>query len=539
MNVLLVNLPYVGIDFNNPNRSAVEHQVVYPPIGLMYLAGRLIGMDFVDRIECLDFNLFDYSGLSSQEDCIAFISERLYKYCQREKCVVCVSLMFTESYNFFEIFERCVKKVMPGSTLICGGCHASNTPDIILQRNPGVDFVICGEGEDALPLLIKNISKGCGDNIVGVHHRGNIKALPQGGFESAPVAMDIDMNLSAYELFDMEAYTKASKKFTLSKKDADQKYFPIIASRGCPGHCTFCSSHTVHGRTPRWRSLDNIRHEIVLLCNKYGVTEINLSDDSFLPKQKFIELLEMLSGLSIDGLSILVSNLSVNHTDNAVLDAMSKAKVDTLVLAIESGNKEMQKEIRKHCDLDKAVSLVRYAKAIGLNTWCYYLIGFPEETVEQMNETIEFMRHAGSDWVSIIVVTPHPGAEMYKQFVVLGYIDDSPQSWMGLSLRNRTFDTSEISAKEINELAYTANLMYNFVNNRHIDNRRYVEAERIFLRVVDIYDFHVFAWDCLRRVYALTNRHDEAEKITRKIKQLLETNPASKGFVKYMHLLEE
>jgi len=293
----------------------------------------------------------------------------------------------------------------------------------------------------------------------------------------------------------------------------------------------------VHGRKARWRSIENIYEEIIFLYENYDVTSIQIIDDNFIPKEKALKLFDMLSELPIPDADIVIHSMSVNHTDFEMLDAMKKANIDTVVLAIESGNAEVQKNIGKYCNLDKAVELIDYAGKIGLNTWCYYMLGFPHETQAQMQETVEYSKKAGSDWVSYSVAIPYPGTKMYRQFVEMGCIEDSPSSWTSKTVRDRTFDTDEISAADIKELAYVANLKYNFVNNRHIQEKRYDEAERIFLDFIKTFDFHIFAYDCLKRVYNLTKQYNKAEEIEKKMNYLMDTNPASQGFKKYMYLL--
>lgn len=533
-NMLLVNLSANGIDLHEVDATASENRI-FPPLALMRLAGRLIEMDCLDQIKYLDYNMFSYSGLNTIDDYDCFIHDKLFEY--RDFCIdiIGVSITFSESYSFFELFAKHVKNIMPECVLICGGSLATNTLDAILQRNHEVDYVICGEGEEVLPLLVENIVNGKNENIIGVHHKGNIKVLPQGGFEMAPPVADINVNLRAYDLFDMEFYTKAASDSAHQNNEAHQRTFTIMASRGCPGGCTFCSVYTVAGRRTRWRSLDNIREEIMFLYERYGITQIIIIDSILTPKDLTLDFLNMLAGLPIAGVDIVLYSMSVNHTDFEILDAIAKLNVGTVAFAIESGNKKRQKQINKNVNLDKAVKLVAYAKSLGIKTSCNYMLGFPGETLEEMQETIDFCYKVKADWGFFYVVTPLPGTVMYKQFVELvGDIKDSPAT-----MRKRTFDTDEISARDLTDLVYTTNLKYNFIDNHLIRDKLYAEAEILFRDFLNVFGFHIFGWDCLRRIYTLTDRLEEAEEVTKKIEYLMETNPKSKGFRKYMHLLDE
>ena len=534
LNVLLINLPIDGLS-SHSDSSDFASRYIQPPSALMYLAGKLINEDCINEIQCLDYNAIDYSGISSKDEYCKAIVEKLsgVRYTQELKLIVCISITYSITYSFFELLVKRAKKMFPNSTIVCGGMHATSTVDVIFSNNPEVDYVVCGEGEECLLELIKAICLNRYENIMGVHTKSNIKRQGDGSFETAMLPHDISMNLEAYDVFDMELYTKVMPTSILQKSDVEKRYYSILVSRGCPVQCTFCAARTVHGLNMRWRDVEDIRSEIMYVYNNFGVTWISMMDSIITPKSKAMEFLEMLSSTPKD-ISYSMGGTSVNHIDEEIIDAMVKANFDYIYIPIETGSKEMQKKVKKNVNLDKAVKLIQYAKSVGLKTWCYYMLGFPEESLEQMQETIDFAKKAKSDWANFFVASPLPGTDMYNQFIEMGYIKNSPEYWNSY----RAFDTKEISASDLSSLAYKANLDYNFVQNRFISEGRYDEAEKLFLRFVKKYDFHIFGWDCLEQVYIATDRYSDAHEARKKIESLLNENQTSQALNKYYNELK-
>ena len=311
-----------------------------------------------------------------------------------------------------------------------------------------------------------------------------------------------------------------------------------MTSRGCPNHCIFCAAHTVHGRTPRWRDIQNVVDEIYWLNSTYGVTKYYLFDDNFVPKSKALELFNALSDIDIPNFEIVIQNMSINATDFDIIDAITACKITNIAFAIESGSKKIQKKIKKNVLLNKAFDLVKYSQSKGLNVRCFYIIGFPGETIEDMKETFEYAKRLGANWSTFSVASPIPGTEMYGEFIRLGYIEDGPISWRTATIRDRVFDTKEIDRKEIKELAYRANLDVNFVNNINIKNGDYESAEIIFSNFIKLYDFHIFAYDSLRRIYKETGKVQKEKEIIDKMRSILTSNKKAHSFRKYFDFLD-
>ena len=456
-----------------------------------------------------------------------------------EPDVVAVTLMFSSAYEFFHLVIPEIRTLWPSSRIIVGGMHASNTVDFLFSENDAIDYVLCGEGEAAFVEFLHAIYQNRSLDIKGLHTKDNIKKINDFTFEKTDYVEDLNFDYTKHAaLLDMEKYTSDTSLFSLSKTTVATPSFAIMTSRGCPYLCTFCASHSVHGRSMRHRDMQNVIDEVYWLNKTYGVNKIYLMDDIFLPREKALELFETLRQVEIPNFDIVIQNMSINATTFEIIDSIANAGITNLAFAIETGSKTTQKKIKKYVKLDKAKKLIRYAQEKGLNVRCFYIIGFVGETVAEMNETFEVAKELAADWSSFSVASPIPGSELYQEFVELGYIEDGPASWKASTIRDRLFDTKEISAKDIKEVAYRGNLEVNFINNTYIQKRDYVNAEIVFSNFVKQYNFHIFGYDCLRRIYNETDRPTESEEMWATMVRLLQTNSKARSFAKYFDLLE-
>lgn len=535
--VLLIGLPANGIDLST-RFNATSRQIVFPPLGLMSLACSLRRADPTRALHCLDFNLCDYSGATTLEEYREVVVAEIRRYSQYSPAFFCISAMYSAAHEFLAMLAECLRLLHPEARIICGGAHASGVPQAILEQIPEIDLVVRGEGEEVLPALLAALEEGGDAALPGVWRRGgNGEGVDEN--IAQPVAnCDLDFTLYAPG-FAMERYIRETNSFNISATKSKARSFAVMASRGCPGRCIFCASAVTHGRRPRWRGLANIRDEILWLYEQYQVTRIYLMDDNFVPKAKALELFAMLAEITIPGFEVIIQNLSINHTDFELIDAMSVICGGYLPFAIESGVKEIQKKIRKYCDLDKAEQLVRYAQAKGNSVRCFYIIGFPDESIEDMRSTIQFAEHLDADWSTFNVAVPLPGTDMYSQFVDMGCIKNTARYWSAANIRERVFNTPVISAEEIRDMAYAANLRLNFLDNRLIRIQAYQKAEVVFQNFLAEVPSHLFGYESLRRIYHLTGEAEKEARTWRDMRELMATDRRARAFHKYLYLLDD
>lgn len=128
----------------------------------------------------------------------------------------------------------------------------------------------------------------------------------------------------------------------------------------------------------------------------------------------------------------------------------------------------------------------------------------------------------------VIVATPLIGSEMYDEFIELGYIKDGVDMWSGTHFSYRMFDTDEISAGDLMELKYRANLEVNFIGNPNLVGGNYGRAIELYNDILDVYPFHIIGWYCLAECYRAREEQARVEEIEAKIRNLVETDSRSK-----------
>ncbi len=539
-NILFVNLlplPYSYIE--QVLKGSFLHQVTFAmPMGILYLSSYLKAYNDVGKIELLDFSWrFDKSTSYSNID--EFAKEETMRHADSKPDIIAISLMFSASYRFFELVLKILKEVWPKALTVVGGIHATNCPKYLLKYE-SINYVVLGEGEIALSKMVKQYASNEQISVRGVYDKSNIKMSQP--LLLADGAEDLDiLPFPDWELIDMEAYARGG--FTINLAGSVAKSATVITTRGCPHKCTYCSAHTVHGRKVRYRSAEKVFEEIKLLNKRYGISLFTPTDDFFTDnKQWALKILRGIKHLDIPDIEMQFPNgVNINSMDEEILGSMIDVGTKMLRLPLESGSEYVQKRIiKKNVDLRKAKELMLLCRRKGITTQCHVIFGFAGETKELMEETADYIRTLGSDWYTIMIAAPLIGTELYEQFLEKGYIKEDVYMWSSTGFGERTFDTNDISAVQLNEYTYRLNLDINFVNNINLRNGNYDRAISLFRNIVKIYPFHVFGLYGIHLAYKRKGNAKEANDVLVKIKEILKNDIRSKTmYEKYKDLIPE
>jgi len=361
MNVLLM---YPPVDAEVPAKSTL--------LGLGYLASML--REQGHEVQILDFCLSDTTFL--------------YNF---QPHAIGVSVMFTQYKKSALRFTSELRRFFPRSQIILGGAHASTFPDECLEF---ADCVVVGEGEEEICDIVENRRTG----IIRADRIKDLDSLP----------------MPAWDLMlkDIKIMNKLSKDspFHMRKPIAH-----IITSRGCPNNCTFCAVKVAWGR--RWiaRSAKNVVDEIQLLNNS-GFKEIHFNDDNCsISKERMYAICHELLRRKINIKIACPTGIHIGTLDKPLLTLMKNAGFYRLCFGIETGNPDMQKTIKKNIDLDKARKVIKDANDLGYWTAATFILGFPEETEEQINDTYEFAMTSGIDFPIFYKLQIQPKTEIYDR----------------------------------------------------------------------------------------------------------------------------
>jgi len=380
MRVCLINPPWRA---NNDN-IWLHIRGVNPPLGLLYLAAYLEKAKI--EVDVVDFQISSWNWEEIEQK-IKFLNYDFFG-------VTATTSIVHNAYQLCKI----IKRFHPLSKVIFGGVHATALPNEALDKE-GIDYVIRGEGEEA---LFKLIQKEPLDDIVGLSYKKNGQYRH---IKSAVAIPDLDvLPPPAYHKINLANYRPAVGAY---------KRLPAISlltTRGCVGKCTFCNSANIPLRV---RSAENVFQEIEMLSKKYGIKEISFYDDTFTVYHKNIE---RLCGLIIKNKLDLTWSCFA-RTDCVNLDLlkmMKRAGCHQVMYGIESADLQILKNIKKNIDFKKNKQAVEITKKAGITVRCTFMFGSPGETEETIEDTIRYSMHLNPDIALYNITTPYPGTEMFE-----------------------------------------------------------------------------------------------------------------------------
>lgn len=312
--------------------------------------------------------------------------------------------------------------------VVLGGPHVSVLPAESVAR-PEVDVVARGEGEEIWLKLCAIIEKakahnpaftardlldpaaGLLDGLLGISYftpDGQERHNP----DHPPIA-DLDtLPFPAYQYFKMDHYTNLQPA-----TDAvdGARSFSVMTSRGCPYRCTFCSQSIMPIKW-RARSPESVLAEWQHLVEKFDAQEIGVLDDS---ANIQVDRLEKIADLFIEhGVNhvpwIFVNGIRANLATKELLGKLKQAGLKRTAFGVESGDPDILLSIDKKIDHDTIRQAFKNAKAVGLETIGFFIIGLPGETEETMDRTIQFACEVDPLVANFSMMTPYPGTKVYE-----------------------------------------------------------------------------------------------------------------------------
>ncbi len=353
----------------------------------------------------------NYYNMSEQE-----VSEALKRINPE---VVAISSISTEYIKVSRHFNAVVRQAVPGAKIVLGGI----LPTVMLEaamKDKNVDYWIVGEGERSLPRLLEELGKEKPrlSQVEGLAYwQGDIpQIIPPGIFIE-----DLDgLPFPDYGDLDLLAYGNKKIDYSVQLIPRQFPFAVTITSRGCPYRCCFCAAASVSGRKVRYRSADNVLKEIDMLYEK-GIREIMFLDDHFLgDRRRALAIMQGLKDRSYQ-LTWKCSNLTINSVDQELLEWMKKSGCYQTTFSLESGNQEvLDKIIKKPVKLVQALETLAMTKSFGFEIIVNFVIGFPQETWDQIRETFQFAEKINVDLVNFHVATPLPRTELFETCLKIG-----------------------------------------------------------------------------------------------------------------------
>lgn len=306
------------------------------------------------------------------------------------------------SYPALILLAREIKSLAPEISLVFGGPQASILAKKTLDHFPFIDFVLAGEADFSLPELLAEWTKPSPDFSVipGLYYRTNKGEIINTSLNTSITNLD-ELPTPAYDLV------------------PELKWMKLDVGRGCPFNCTYCATNEFFSKKYRVKSADRIISEMNQAYQDKGITSFSFSHDMFTLNRKFIfELCDKLIAIKEK------SGIEFKWTCSARIDCVSKemlykmkdAGCMDIFFGIETGSQRMQEIIQKKLEVSEACKIADICRQAGMNMHASFIIGFPEESRKDFNDTLRtaLILATKGALTQVSELTLLPGTRIYR-----------------------------------------------------------------------------------------------------------------------------
>ena len=396
-----------------------------PPIGLAYIAGTLRDAGYsVNVIDGCGEAVKQYTVVHDKVEYLihGLKTSEIVDRIPEDVEVIGFSCMFTVEWPISKEILLAIHKKFPSALVVAGGEHITSSPEFVMDDCPPVDVCVLGEGEETINELVEAYySKKPFSEVAGICFRDGEKYTRTSTRKRIKQISEIPW--PAWDLFPVTEYIDNG----LTQGINLGRSIPILASRGCPYACTFCSS--VFMWTQRWnvRDPEDVIAEIKKYMKEYAVTNFDFADlTAIIKKEWVVRFATMLIEQNLNITWQLPSGTRSEVLDNEVTTLMYRSGCRSLNYAPESGSKEELIRIKKRVKLDRMLDSMKGAKASGLEIKANLIFGMPGQTWKDVRHTFKFivqLAWVGVDAIGSFAYSPYPGSELFKQLQDEGRID--------------------------------------------------------------------------------------------------------------------
>jgi anaerobic magnesium-protoporphyrin IX monomethyl ester cyclase len=420
MNIVLINPPNVlpgsallsvrapTPSTSIPYLSAILQSAGYSPVVIDALG---LGLEKVRPVAGFDLNV---RGLIESE-----IVERL----PRESKLVGISCMYSNEWVFVRRLIKRISTARPGLPIVIGGEHVTADVSYIFSTVPEVDYAVLGEGEETFVDLLDTLFKSEAQlsSVDGIAFRGmDGKTVLTGARKRIS---DIDqIPWPSWEGVPLEKYFQYGAGIT----SFQGRVMPILATRGCPYTCTFCSNPQMWGIRWKSRDVEDVVLEMKHYIRKYGVTHFEFHDLTAIVNKRWT--LKFTAHLIEENIGVtwsLPSGTRSEALDKEVLSNLYRSGCRKISYAPESGSRKTLERIKKKVDLRRMLRSMAAAVDVGILVRAHIIFGFPGQGHREIRESIYFiirMAWVGIHDVSVYLFVPYPGSELFQDLQASGKI---------------------------------------------------------------------------------------------------------------------
>jgi radical SAM superfamily enzyme YgiQ (UPF0313 family) len=275
-----------------------------------------------------------------------------------------------------------------------------------------------------------------------------------------------------------------------------------------------------------------------LLKKEYQLDLLYIRDELFNGNKKHAKaLLRGMVDRKLDISWFDTNAFHVNSLDEEFLDLCKASGCIEAIFAIESGSARVLEEVmNKRVDLNHAEKMAVYCHKINLPLQCYFVIGNPGETKEEISMTIDFAASLFAEGCVFSIATPFPGTQYYELALEKGFLVHAPENILHMKYMDVNMETNNFSAQWLKDTQYDANIRVNFLENKCLlsDGKGLEKARAKYGRIFKQYDFHVIAAIMVGYINIKLGDVQKGHELFAEAKALIQKEEVKKAYGKYL-----
>jgi radical SAM superfamily enzyme YgiQ (UPF0313 family) len=471
---------------------------LYPPLGQIYIANS-IHENSIFKCQTYDMHLDMLRRCYNDED---YDMGTLLNSIKEDYDAYLVSCMFSTSEN---IYKEVGKKLKTSRKLVIfGGVYSTGFSEDILSKQVA-DIVIKHEGEVQINNLLGFWNKSEHSEILNLafNYNNNIYDFSKKYEKVKPASIKKEL------IKIKDTYKDYSKYGTFGHITTalvgDRVHGSIIGNRGCRSSCTFCSVRNFMGPKVRSTETSITIETIKYMYNDLGVRHIDwLDDDLVAYKDQTIELFNEISKLNYDLKFTIQNAVLARDINEELVDALVSAGFVQIGFGVESGSSEIRRKIQRVTLIDNLKDTINWFREKNPDIFihCNFMLGFPNEKVSQIIQTIELALELSVDWCQFAVVQALPNTKLWNDFVESNDPRvNEPSKYSPASeakLEGKTIDDlglepidiyqldpeSTLSTHQLKCVWYPINIMVDFLKNYNYENVNQINKLILFLQAI-------------------------------------------------------
>lgn len=400
------------------------------PLGILYLGTRL-------SPQGLGVLLMD-TRLEKKEEFIAHLGQEL-----ADACLVGFSVTTPFDREALEL-SRFVKERAPGLRTVWGGAHASLFPAATIA-SPAVDYVITGDAEESLVQLSRFLLSGSGslEDIANLFYKKDDGCIGQGRKDEE--RGQAGSGACSYDLLPVQRYVRRR-----TDDGGMRRQIEVLASRGCPHHCSFCINTVLYHN--RWYGypVDEVLRLVDSVIRQYKVTHIFFMDEDFFCERLRAEkLVEELSRRMITWeANCCVKYIRPSYIDDSFLRKIRESGCVRLRMGLESGSPRILDMLTKGVTVAQSRQAVKMISKAGITPSASFMMGIPGETRRDILKTLSLIAdlafmNPGLHLIGPIIFRPYPGSELFQACLRAGLKEpQSLEEWSGFYMHQQWEDNT-------------------------------------------------------------------------------------------------